>query len=187
MCDALRERILAEGRVSGDLVLVDGFLNHRIDTALMAEIGRWLAAAVGDDAPDVVVTSEASGIAPAYAVAAALGSPLVFAKKRHDPAPGLLGRQVESPTKGDRPWLQIEPRVLDGLRTAVVVDDFLAGGRTALALGEMLEEAGVRVLAFAFAVERAWAGGRERLEAGGHRVVAAAAVLAVEDGRPVLA
>ncbi len=56
-----------------------------------------------------------------------------------------------------------------------------------LALGEMLEEAGVRVLAFAFAVERAWAGGRERLEAGGHRVVAAAAVLAVEDGRPVLA
>lgn len=187
MCDALRERILAEGRVSGDLVLVDGFLNHRVDTALVDDVGRWLAAAVAGEHPDGVVTSEASGIAPAYAVASALGVPVVFAKKRHDPAPGLLGRQVDSPTKGDRPWLQIEPRVLAGLESVVVVDDFLAGGRTARALGEMLEEHGIAVVAYLFAVERAWAGGRALLEAEGRRVVAAATVLAVEDGRPVLA
>lgn len=185
MSERLRAAILTSGRVHGELVLVDTFLNHRIDVDLMAEIGTWLAGRF--DPVDAVVTSEASGIAPAYAAATAMGVPVVFAKKRNEPRPETLNRQVVSPTKGDRPWLELAPHILDGIGTAVVIDDFLAGGRTALALAEMLEEAGVRVTGFGFAIERAWARGRERLEAAGFRVVAAATVLDVKDGRPVLA
>lgn len=185
MSERLREAIRTRGRVSGELVLVDTFLNHKVDVELMTEIGAWLAARF--EPVDAVVTSEASGIAPAFTTAMALGVPVVYAKKRHEPRAGVLSRQVESPTKGDRPWLELAPHILDGIHTALIVDDFLAGGRTALALAEMLEEAGVHIVGLGFAVERAWAGGRDRLEQAGFRVVAAATVMDVRDGRPVLA
>lgn len=185
MSERLREAIRTRGRVHGELVLVDTFLNHKIDVDLMTEIGAWLAERF--EPVDAVVTSEASGIAPAFTTAAALDVPVVFAKKRNEARPDVLSRQVVSPTKGDRPWLELAPHILEGIHTAVVVDDFLAGGRTALALAEMLEEAGVHVVGFGFAIERAWAGGRARLEQAGFRVVAAATVLDVDDGRPVLA
>ncbi len=94
MSERLRAAILTSGRVRGELVLVDTFLNHRIDVDLMAEIGAWLAGRF--DPVDAVVTSEASGIAPAYAAATAMGVPVVFAKKRNEPRPETLNRQVVS-------------------------------------------------------------------------------------------
>lgn len=185
MCDQLKTAIRSRARVEGELVMVDSFLNHRVDLSLMEAVGRWLADRL--PAADCVVTSEASGIAPAMAVSQVRHVPMVFAKKRSEPRPGVLGRQVESPTKGDRPWLEITPHVLDDLGSAVIVDDFLAGGRTALALAEMLMDAGVDVPGFGFAVERGWAGGRRRLERAGHLVVSAAQVVRIEDGAPILA
>ena len=184
MSDALTAAIRDRGRVDGDLVLVDTFLNPRVDPGLLRDVAGWLSYRRG--AADAVVTSEASGIAPALMVAELRGIPMVFAKKRAEPRDGTLSRQVISPTKGDRPWLEFAPHVLDGIRSAVVIDDFLAGGRTARALGEMLTESGIAVVGFGFAIERAWAGGRDRLEEAGFTVVAAATVRAVEDGRPVL-
>lgn len=185
MCDELKTAILTRSRIAGELVIVERFLNHRVDIELIRIIGRWLTARL--PTADAVITSEASGIAPSFAVAEAMGVPMIYAKKRPAPREGTYSRQVESATKGDRPWLEIVPAVLEDIGTAVVVDDFLAGGRTALALGEMLMDAGVDVLAFGFAVERAWAGGRARLEAVGHDVVTAATVVAIENGAPILA
>ena len=79
--------------------------------------------------------ASASGIAPALAVATALDIPLVYAKK-YSPeveAPAL-SRVVPSPTKGGSTRLVISGRYLTkGMRVALV-DDFLANGRTALAL-----------------------------------------------------
>lgn len=184
MSDALRAAIRQRGRVEGELVLVDTFLNHRVDPVLLRDVAGWLSDHLG--AADAVVTSEASGIAPALIVAELRGVPMVFAKKRNAPRDGTLSRQVVSPTKGDRPWLEFAPHTLDGIGSAVVIDDFLAGGRTARALGEMLIESGIDVVGFGFAVERAWAGGRDRLEEAGFGVVSAAVVKAVEDGRPVV-
>ena len=41
----LKERILREGRVlPGGIIKVDGFLNHRVDTALMGRIADEFAA-----------------------------------------------------------------------------------------------------------------------------------------------
>ena len=40
----LKERILREGRVlPGDIIKVDGFLNHRVDTALMRDLADEFA------------------------------------------------------------------------------------------------------------------------------------------------
>lgn len=184
MSDLLRTAIIERGRVVGDLVMVDGFLNHRIEIPLMEDVGRSLAEKLGDC--EAVVTSEASGIAPAYATAGALGVPMIFAKKRPYPSPEAISRRVPSPTKGDRPWLEISPHALDGLERVAVVDDFLSAGRTALALAEMLREVGCSVVGMGFAVEKAFAGGRALLETAGYRVVAAVVVAGVESGRPVV-
>ena len=74
--------IVAErGRVSGDLVLVDDFLNHRVDPIIIDEIGRQIAEHFIDLSPDLIVTAEASGIPPAMATARYLPVPVVYAKK----------------------------------------------------------------------------------------------------------
>ena len=80
---ALREAIIAQGEGLGqDIVKVDMFLNHRIDTALLFEMGEELARRFREDRPDLILTVEASGIAIAMAAAHALGDlPVVFAKK----------------------------------------------------------------------------------------------------------
>jgi xanthine phosphoribosyltransferase len=178
--DAVRER----SHIRDGLVIVDTFVNHKIDPVLMRSCGEWLARELGQ--ADVVVTSEASGIAPALAAATALGVPMVFAKKRPKPSEGSIARQVVSPTKGDRSWLEIKPHVLEGIHTAVVVDDFLSAGRTALTLSELLSEAGVQILGLGFAIEKTWTGGRKLLEDHGFRVVSAVVVEMNEEGTPVV-
>jgi xanthine phosphoribosyltransferase len=181
----LRAAIEQSGRVEGNLLIVDGFLNHRVDVGLVHAVGAWFAAGLGG--VDAVVTCEASGIPPAFATAAALGVPLVYAKKRPTPRPGSLVRQVRSATKGDRPWVELRPGVLDGIGTAAVIDDFLSGGHTASALASLLQEAGVTVSQMGFVIEKRFTGGRALLEGEGRRVVAAVTVTGFEDGRPVFA
>jgi xanthine phosphoribosyltransferase len=183
--DLLKSTIRTQGRVEGDLVMVDGFLNHRVDVALMGDIGTWLAEAIGPC--DAIVTSEASGIAPAFATATALRVPMVFAKKRPGTPPGPISRSVHSPTKGDTPWLHISPGALEGLERVAIVDDFLSRGRTAAALVEMLEESTLDVVCVGFCIEKAYQGGRALIEDLGVRVVSAAVVSGIENGRPVVA
>lgn len=184
MSEALKNAILTTARVDGDLVMVDDFLNHRVDPVLMSDIGSWLAERL--EPCEAVVTSEASGIAPALTTAAALGVPMVFAKKRPTPPEGAYTREVHSPTKGDRPWLSITPRALGSFKRVVLVDDFLAAGRTALALAEMLRESGCEITRAGFCIEKSAFGGRDRLEQAGVEVVSAAIIGGIVDGRPTL-
>lgn len=185
MSEVLKNAIRTRARVNGEIVLVDGFLNHRVEPDLIEDVATFLAGELGPC--DAVVTSEASGIAPALAVAAVLGVDMVFAKKR--PAPPGEGhhRQVTSPTKGDSPFLVLSPAAIAGLGRVVIVDDFLWGGRTALALAEMLREAGIAVTGAGFCIEKTFGNGRRLLEEAGIPVVAAAVITGIIDGRPVVA
>ena len=55
--EALRKAILEQGRGIGDnIVKVDMFLNHRLDTRLMFDVGRALADYFRKDTPDLVLT-----------------------------------------------------------------------------------------------------------------------------------
>ena len=77
----LRDAIVQWGRGIGeDIVKVDMFLNHRIETGLLFRMGEELAERFRQDEPDLVLTVEASGIALAMTVAHALNDiPVVFA------------------------------------------------------------------------------------------------------------
>lgn len=181
--DLLRTAILERGRVEGPLLKVDDFLNHRIEPSLMRAIGQSVAERFADDDIDLVLTAEASGIPPALEAAAALGVDCVYAKKypRHGPERPSHVREVSSPTKGVEYRVEVAHRVLPAGSSVLIVDDFLARGRTAEALGEITEQAGSTVTGLAFVIEKGFMDGRNRLESHGWRVDALVTVTSLDD------
>ena len=78
----LKDRIVKEGRVlPGNIIKVDGFLNHRIDTELMTHIADEFGRHFNMDEVTVILTAEASGIALSAIVAQRFHKPMLFAKK----------------------------------------------------------------------------------------------------------
>ena len=78
----LKDRIRREGKVlPGNIIKIDGFLNHRVDTKLLGEIADEFAKHFDISKITVVLTAEASGIALATACAQKYGVPMLFAKK----------------------------------------------------------------------------------------------------------
>jgi len=186
--ELLREAVATEGRVVGSLLMVDGFLNHRVDPPLLDAIGAELAGRFASTSPDLVVTAEASGIPPAMTCATHLGVPMVYAKKYLGPGDrNVFSREVMSPTRGTEYRVEIARRVLGAGMRLLIIDDFLAGGRTAEALGEIAEEAACTVAGFGFAIAKEFTGGRKRLEAHGWRVDALLTVASLDGGRATLA
>lgn len=184
----LYRAVVERARLEGPIVKVDDFLNHRVEPELLTALGATLARRFADSSPELVLTAEAGGIGPALTTASALGLPLVYAKKyprRRAERPAFV-RQVSSPTKGAEYRVEVAHRVLPPGSSVLVVDDFLARGRTAEALGEIVEEAGGRVVGLGFAIEKAFMTGRDRLEAHGWRVEALVRILSVDSGSLVV-
>jgi xanthine phosphoribosyltransferase len=185
----LVQRIVQEATVEQDRILrIDHFLNHRIEPAFMAAMGQAMAERIRPFAPDLLLTAEASGIAPALATAFALAIPLVYAKK-YAPVvePPALSRVVPSPTKGGDTRLVVAARYLQpGMRVALI-DDFLANGKTAVALAEIVGDAGAQTVVAGFLVEKIFQGGRAPLEAMGIPVAALAQVERLQNGQVIMA
>ena len=184
----LVRRIEEEATIIGDQILkIDHFLNHRIEPAFIMEMGRELARRLSAFQPSLILTAEASGIAPGLAVALALNVPLVFAKKYSPEVESpALARIIPSPTKGGETKLVIAQRFLPSGSRVVVVDDFLSNGRTAVALVEMAREAGTEVLGAGFIVEKRFKQGHEAIAAMGVPVAALAQIERLEAGKAVI-
>ncbi len=161
----LVRRIEAEGSVTGQMLVIDHFLNHRIEPGFIFELAHELARRLSFFQPNVILTAEASGIAPALIVAQTLNVPMVYAKKysAQVEAPSI-SRVIPSSIKGGETRLAISTRYITPSQRVVIVDDFLANGRTAGALIEMSREAGADVLGAGFVVEKRFKHGREYIE-----------------------
>jgi len=161
----LREAVRVRGRIEGDLVKVDDFLNHKVDADVMRSIGSDMASLLLPHRPEMLLTAEASGIPPAVACSLAMNVPMVYAKKYLGTGDRYsYAREVISPTKGVEYRVEVARRVLTPGSRIAIVDDILSQGRTAEALGEIVEEAGCDVAAFVFALEKSFMDGRDRLE-----------------------
>jgi xanthine phosphoribosyltransferase len=78
--------------------------------------------------------------------------------------------------------VEVARRVLPpGLRV-LVVDDFLSGGHTAEALGEITVEGGSEPVGFGFVIEKRYQAGREPLERHGWPVHSLVMVASITDG-----
>ncbi len=162
---------------------VDGFLNHRVDPDVIASVGRDIAKRIAPHGADVLLTAEASGIPVAVAAALEARLPVVYAKKYLGPGTRYsFAREVTSPTKGTEYRVEVFRHALVPGSRVVIVDDFLSGGRTAQALGEIAEEAGCEVISLVFAIEKTFMPGRSLLEAHGWDVEAIVQITSIADG-----
>ncbi len=188
----LAERILREGQyLGGGILKVDGFLNHQLDPTLTLDMGRAFHeqfAVAGVTAVEKIVTAEVSGIAPALAAGVAFGAPVVYARKKRPitmPAT-VFETQAPSHTKGEITSLIVSPEYLRRDERVLIIDDFLASGRTVDALAELVVTAGAKLLGIGCVIEKRFEGGWERLEHLGVPLVSLAVITAMDETGIVL-
>jgi xanthine phosphoribosyltransferase len=187
---ALNDRILREGQNLGNGILkVDSFLNHQVDSGLMALMGREFARRFGYLKPTKVLTAEISGIAPALQTGVALDVPVIFARKiRSITLPkNAFERTVPSRTKGGQTLLLVSPEYLKPGDRVVIIDDFLATGQTTEALASIVQEAGATLVGIGVVIEKSFESGRQRLARFGVPIESLAVVERMEGDRIVLA
>ncbi len=165
---ALKERIRAEGVYLGDGILkIDGILNHQMDPNLIKAMGEEIAARFRHLNPTRILTAEVSGIAPALMAALALNVPVVYARK-HKPVTmygPIFLETAPSHTKGGETNLMVAAEYLPAGERVLVVDDFLASGKTLLALARMVREAKCELVGVAVVVEKSFEVGRSEITA----------------------
>ncbi len=181
--EELKARILAEGKNLGRGILkIDSILNHQIDSALMAAMGREIARRFKDAGVTRILTAEVSGIAPALVAGIEMGLPVVYARK-HKPITMQEPVYVEtapSHTKGDEVNLMVSPEFIHAGDRVLIVDDFLATGKTIYALAQIVLRAGASLAGVICVVEKTFEGGRSYLAELDTRIEALATIVAME-------
>lgn len=131
------------------------------DSEALRDTVELLAERVTPMAPEAVVGIESRGFIFGAALACRLGAAFVPARK-----PGRLPMAVERADydlEYGRDTLEMHVDALPAGARAIVCDDLVATGGTAWAAGELVRRLGGRLMAYAFVVELAFLGGRERL------------------------
>ena len=164
----LKEKIKNDGIVINENVLkVDNFLNHQVDTKLMDLIGKEFADYFKAKNITKVITIESSGIAPAYAAALKLDVPLVIFKKQSSAildTETTIQTPVHSFTKNTDYILMASKKYLSENDNILIVDDFLANGQAAMGAYRILKEAGSSVAGIGIVIEKSFQDGRKKLE-----------------------
>ena len=175
----LEERILRDGIVKeGNVLKVDSFLNHQMDTRLLDEIGEEIYRRFKDDRVTRILTIEASGIALAYAAARRLEVPFVFAKKSKSVNldSDVYVAEVESFTHKCTNRVVVSKRFLPAGERVLIIDDFLANGCALEGLISIVKQAGSEVVGMGIAVEKGFQRGGDMIRKRGYRVESLAIV-----------
>ncbi len=182
----LQERIRTEGQNLGDGILkIDSLLNHQIDAALIMRCGEEIARRFRAENVTRILTAEVSGIAPAFAAAYALGVPVVYARKvkpitMYGP---VYLETAPSHTKGMEVNLLVSAEFLPAGERVLIIDDFLASGRTLKGLIRIVRSARCTVVGVACVVEKTFELGRQVLEPFGVRIESLAVITSMENGQ----
>ena len=169
----LKERILKEGRVlPGNIIKIDGFLNHRVDISLMRAMAREFAMLFDLEGLTAVLTVEASGIALGAVCAEELGVPLIFAKKAKSDniEGGLYQSDIFSYTYNKKVKLLVSKQWLGADDKILIVDDFLAKGEALRGVIEIADQAGAEILGIGIAVEKGFQSGGQRIRDAGYNL-----------------
>lgn len=189
--NVLKQRILAEGLNMGRGILkIDSFLNHQLDVKLMEQVGGEIGERFAHCQPNRILTAEVSGIVPAAMAAKALNNiPVVYARK-HKPITMSEPIYVEvapSHTKGSDVNLMVSPEFLTAGDNVLIVDDFLASGKTIEALARIVQNAGANLVGIAVVVEKRFEGGRDALRHWDVPIEAIAEITEMSEGEIIFA
>ena len=180
----LKDRIRKEGKVlPGNIIKVDGFLNHRVDTKLMHALADEFAKYFDVSDITMVLTAEASGIALATICADKYNVPMVFAKKaKSDNIEGGLYRsEIFSYTYKKKVTQILSKEWMDASDRVLIIDDFMANGEAARGLCELVTQSGATLVGVGIAVEKGFQGGGDRLRAMGVNYHALAVIDKVDE------
>ena len=181
----LKDRIVQEGKVlPGNIIKVDGFLNHRIDTVLMEHIAEEFGKHINMEDVTLILTAEASGIALATVTAHHYRKALVFAKKaKSDNLEGGLYRSdIFSYTYKKRVTLIVSKEWISPEDKVLIIDDFMANGEAMRGLIDIVNAAGATLVGIGCAVEKGFQGGGDRLRAAGYDLKSLAIVESAQPG-----
>lgn len=182
----LKERITKEGRVlEGNILKVDSFLNHQIDTELMNELGKEFEKRFRDKNITKILTIEASGIAIAVIAAQYFNVPVIFAKKTESKN---LDREVYegsvySYTKAKHYKIRVSKRYISREDNILIIDDFLANGQAILGLKEIIDAAGANLSGVGIVVEKGFQKGGSLLREAGINIESLAVIDSLEDNK----
>lgn len=185
----MKDLILQNGVYLGRGILkVDSFINHQVDPAFMRECGEEFARLFAPVNATRILTAEISGIAPAIMTGAALGIPVVFARKSK---PVTMPDQVyltiaPSHTKGISVELIVSPEYLAKDERVLIIDDFLASGSTIKGLVRLIEAAGATLVGIGALIEKDFEGGRELLAPLGVPIASLACITSMDENGIVL-
>ncbi|HIT34343.1 MAG TPA: xanthine phosphoribosyltransferase [Candidatus Faecousia intestinigallinarum] len=169
----LQQRICREGKIlPGNIVKVDGFLNHRIDAKFMGEIADEFARQFDLSGVTKILTAEASGIALAAICAYKYDIPMVFAKKaKSDNIEGGLYRSdIFSYTYHKSVTLICSQQWIDKHDRVLIIDDFLANGQAIRGLIDIVQQAGATLAGIGIAVEKGFQHGGDALREEGYPI-----------------
>lgn len=184
----LKDRIAKEGKVlPGNIIKVDGFLNHRIDTTLMEHIADEFGRHFDMSQVTMILTAEASGIALAAICAQRFGKPMIFAKKAKSDniEGGLYQSDIYSYTYKKKVTLLVSKEWLSPDDKVLIIDDFMANGEAMRGLCEIVDVAGAQLVGVGCAVEKGFQGGGDRLRAAGVNIKSLAIIESAEPGHIV--
>lgn len=153
----LEERIAKDGIVKeGNVLKVDSFLNHQMDTELFNAMGEeWKKRFEGKNITKIL-TIEASGIGIACVAAQKFQVPVVFAKKSKsiNIEGEVYTAEAESFTHKNKNQVIVSKKFLGEEDHVLLIDDFLANGCALQGLIQICNAAGATVEGIGIAIEK---------------------------------
>ncbi len=183
--DILKQRILEDGIVlDGNILKVDSFLNHQIDTHLLDDIGEEFYRLFKDEHITKILTVESSGISVACAVGRIFKVPVLFAKKGNvktlDEA--TYCEQSYSFTKKESYYMNVSKKYLGPKDTILIIDDFLANGIAIDALLGIIDQSQAKLVGVGIVIEKEFQKGGKKLRQAGVRLESLARIISMENG-----
>jgi len=188
--ELLKQKILKDGVVKpGNVLKVDGFLNHQMDIDLINKIGQEFKRIFADAPITKILTIEASGIGIACLTAQYFNVPVVFAKKSK--SINLDGdvyvTKVESFTYKRVYDVILSKKFLSADDHVLLIDDFLANGCALLGLIDIVNHAGATIEGAGIVIEKGFQGGGKAIRQSGIRVESLATIQSMTDTTLTLA
>jgi xanthine phosphoribosyltransferase len=181
--ELLEQKIRKEGKVyAGDVLKVDGFLNHRMDVEFLCLLGKEFYRLFADCGVNKILTIEASGIGIACLTAQFFHCPVLFAKKSKSSNVGsdLWASKVHSYTHNTDHDVVVSKNYLGKGDRVLIIDDFLANGSALEALLDLCRKAGAEVVGAGIAIEKAYQEGGKKIRSAGVRVESLARIASMD-------
>ena len=179
----LEERIRKDGIVKeGNVLKVDSFLNHQMDTDLFNEMAKECKRLFADKPINKILTIEASGIGIACIVAQHFHVPVVFAKKSQsiNIDGDVYSTKIESFTHKKVYDVIVSKKYIGKDDHILLIDDFLANGCALEGLINLVQSAGATVEGIGIAVEKGFQEGGKRIREKGVQLESLAIVDAMD-------